>query len=77
MSSTVLVVDDDRANLESVCRIFQKEGVSTLPANSGQEALGLLRKPEVGVLVTGIMRSGAARSCSRRAAPCAPTSKWC
>jgi len=30
----VLVVDDDRANLESVSRIFQKEGVSTLTAPS-------------------------------------------
>ncbi len=58
MSSTVLVVDDDRANLDSVCRIFQKEGVSTLPANSGQEALALLRKPEVGVLVTDLMMPG-------------------
>ena len=41
MSSTVLVVDDDRANLESVCRIFQREGVSTLSASNGQEALEL------------------------------------
>ena len=35
----VLVVDDDRANLESVARIFQKEGVATLTATAGQEAL--------------------------------------
>ena len=58
MSATVLVVDDDRANLDSVCRIFQKEGVATLPASSGQEALALLRKPEVGVLVTDLMMPG-------------------
>ena len=43
MSSTVLVVDDDRANLDSVCRIFQKEGVATLSAAIGQEALEHLR----------------------------------
>jgi two-component system response regulator HydG len=58
MSSTVLVVDDDRANLESVCRIFQKEGVQTLAAPSGQEALELLRRPEVGVVVTDLMMPG-------------------
>jgi len=51
VSTTVLVVDDDSANLDSVCRIFQKEGVATLPASDGQKALELLRKPEVGVLV--------------------------
>jgi two-component system, NtrC family, response regulator HydG len=58
VSSTVLVVDDDRANLESVCRVFQREGVATLSANNGQEALDLLRKPEVGVLVTDLMMPG-------------------
>ncbi len=58
MSSTVLVVDDDRANLESVCRIFQKEGVATLAAGNGQEALELLRRPDVGVVVTDLMMPG-------------------
>jgi two-component system response regulator HydG len=58
MSSTVLVVDDDRANLESVCRIFQKEGAQTLAAANGQEALELLRKPEIGVVVTDLMMPG-------------------
>jgi two-component system, NtrC family, response regulator HydG len=58
LSSTVLVVDDDRANLESVCRVFQKEGLATLSANNGQEALDLLRNPEVGVLVTDLMMPG-------------------
>jgi two-component system response regulator HydG len=58
VSATVLVVDDDRANLESVCRIFQKEGVSTLAAANGQEGLDLLRRPEVGVVVTDLMMPG-------------------
>ena len=58
MSSTVLVVDDDRANLESVCRIFQREGVSTLSAANGQEALEHLRKPEVGIIVSDMMMPG-------------------
>ena len=58
MSSTVLVVDDDRANLDSVCRIFQKEGVATLSAANGQEALEHLRKPEVGIIVSDMMMPG-------------------
>ncbi len=58
MTTTVLVVDDDQANLESVCRIFQKEGLETLPAPNGQAALELLRKPEVGVLVTDLLMPG-------------------
>ncbi len=58
MSATVLVVDDDRANLESVCRIFQKEGVATLSAANGQEALEHLRKPEVGIIVSDLMMPG-------------------
>jgi len=58
VSSTVLVVDDDRANLESVCRIFQREGVATLSAANGQEALEHLRKPEVGIIVSDLMMPG-------------------
>ncbi|MDY7225436.1 sigma-54-dependent transcriptional regulator [Hyalangium rubrum] len=55
---TVLVVDDDRANLDSVARIFQREGLATLSASSGTEALELLRKPEVSVMVTDLMMPG-------------------
>jgi len=54
----VLIVDDDRANLESVARIFQKEGVATLTATSGQQALESLRRPDVAVLVTDLMMPG-------------------
>src|SRR5689334_2756792 len=55
---TVLVVDDDRANLDSVARIFQREQLATLTATGGQEALELLRKPEVSVMVTDVMMAG-------------------
>ena len=34
---TILVVDDDLANLESVSRIFQREGLNTLCATTGKE----------------------------------------
>ena len=43
--ATVLVVDDDRANLESVARIFQHEGMTPLTASDGPQALELLRRP--------------------------------
>ena len=56
--STILVVDDDRANLDSVARIFQHEGMATLTASDGEEGLALLRRPEVGVLVTDLMMPG-------------------
>ncbi|NVI99218.1 sigma-54-dependent Fis family transcriptional regulator [Myxococcus sp. AM009] len=54
-SPTVLVVDDDRANLDSVVRIFQREGMATLAAANGTEALELLRRPEVAAMVTDLM----------------------
>ena len=56
--TTVLVVDDDQANLESVARIFQKEGLQTLTAGGGQAAVELLRRPEVSVMVTDLMMPG-------------------
>jgi two-component system response regulator HydG len=54
-ATTVLVVDDDQANLESVARIFQREGLEVLTAGNGKEGLELLRRPEVRVLVTDLM----------------------
>ncbi len=56
--TTVLVVDDDKANLDSVARIFQREGLETLTASNGTEALELLRRPEVSVMVTDLMMPG-------------------
>ncbi len=56
--ATVLVVDDDRANLDSVSRIFQREGLETLTASNGTEALDMLRRPEVSVMVTDLMMPG-------------------
>ncbi|HEX8433650.1 sigma-54 dependent transcriptional regulator [Archangium sp.] len=57
-ATTVLVVDDDRANLDSVARIFQREGLETLTASNGTEALELLRRPEVSIMVTDLMMPG-------------------
>jgi len=55
---TVLVVDDELANLDSVTRIFEKEGLRTLSASSGEQALALLQQQQVDVLVTDLMMPG-------------------
>lgn len=49
---TVLFVDDDRAMLLSIERCFLDEPFKQLFAQSGQEALEILQKEEVHVIVT-------------------------
>jgi two-component system response regulator HydG len=56
--ATVLVVDDDQANLESVARIVEKEGLATITASNGAQALESLRRPEVAVIITDLMMPG-------------------
>jgi two-component system response regulator HydG len=55
---TVLVVEDDRSNLESLERIFAKEGYRVLCAEGARAALDLLRKQRVHVVVTDLMMPG-------------------
>ena len=50
----VLVVDDDRANLESLERIFRREGVDVSTAADGKKALEVLRKHPVSAGATAI-----------------------
>jgi two-component system response regulator HydG len=57
-SPTVLVVDDDPANLESVARTLRHEGWEVLTAAEGAAAVELLRRPEVRVLVSDLMMPG-------------------
>jgi len=42
-TQTVLVVDDDRANLEVLGKIFQSERLDVVTARGGREALEVLR----------------------------------
>ena len=58
MAPTVLVVDDELANLDSVSRIFDKEAFRVLSAPSGEEAIALLQKQRVDVIVTDLMMPG-------------------
>src|SRR5256885_1629992 len=52
---TILVVDDEQANLDSLDRIFAREGYRILLARSGQAAVETLRAEQVDVVLTDLM----------------------
>ena len=52
---TVLVVDDEPSNLASIEKIFQKDGMRVLTADSARTALELLRNHRVEVVLTDLM----------------------
>jgi two-component system response regulator HydG len=54
-SRVVLVVDDEPAIVESLSKIFKREGLTVLTAVDGNAGLELLRKHRVGVLLTDLM----------------------
>ena len=56
--TTVLVVDDEASNRESLERIFTKEGFRVLTAGSGREALDLAREHRVHVVLSDLMMPG-------------------
>ncbi len=51
----VLVVDDEPAIVESLSKIFKREGMTVLSATDGDAGLEALRKHRVGVLLTDLM----------------------
>jgi two-component system, NtrC family, response regulator HydG len=51
----VLVVDDEPAIVESLTKIFRREGLTVLAATDGDTGLDLLRRHRVGVLLTDLM----------------------
>jgi two-component system, NtrC family, response regulator HydG len=51
----VLVVDDEPAIVESLTKIFKREGLTVLTATDGTAGLDVLRKHRVGVLLTDLM----------------------
>ena len=56
---TLLVVDDDPANLESIEKIFAKEGIRVLTAHNAKVALETVRQHRVHVVLTDLMMPGA------------------
>jgi two-component system response regulator HydG len=57
-AATVLVVDDEKSIVESLGKIFEREGLTVLMAHDGATGLELLRKHRVGVLLTDLMMPG-------------------
>jgi len=55
---SVLVVDDEAPNIESLRRIFEREGFAVLTAASGQKALDVCRHNAVHVVVSDLMMPG-------------------
>ena len=55
---TLLVVDDDRANLESLKRIFTRESIDVLTAPDAKAGLDILRRERVDVCLTDLMMPG-------------------
>lgn len=55
---TVLVVDDERSNVESLEKIFQREGMRVLTALDAKGAMGELRQHRVHVVLTDLMMPG-------------------
>ncbi len=55
---TILLVDDEKAHLESLEKIFEKEGYHTLSADNVKQALEILRKYHVHVVLTDLVMPG-------------------
>jgi two-component system response regulator HydG len=58
VNQTVLVVDDERGIVESLAKIFEREGIVVVTATDGAGALDVLRKQRIGVLLTDLMMPG-------------------
>ena len=56
--TTVLVVEDDRSNLESLERLLSREGYKVLTAPDARAALEVLRKQRAHIVVTDLMMPG-------------------
>src|SRR5580765_7208503 len=55
---TVLVVDDERSNVESLEKIFLREGMRVLTAHDAKHALEQVRSHRVHVVLTDLMMPG-------------------
>ena len=55
---TVLVVDDERSNVESLQKIFVREGMRVLTAGDAKQALEQVRSHRINVLLTDLMMPG-------------------
>ena len=52
MENTVLLVDDERNILNSLTRVFRKDGYNILTAEGGAEGLELIRANKVSIVIS-------------------------
>ena len=57
-TQTLLIVDDEAANLDSLRRIFERENYHVLTAPNGKQALTVCRQATVHVVLTDLMMPG-------------------
>lgn len=57
-SPTVLVVDDEPGIVDSLRKVFERESLRVVTARNGAEALDVLRKTSVAVMLTDLMMPG-------------------
>jgi two-component system response regulator HydG len=55
IAGTILLVDDEESNLQSLGRIFRREGFSVLATTDPREALEWIRRQSVNVLLTDLV----------------------
>ena len=58
MASTVLIVDDDEMAVGLMMEALETEGYEILSSTSGQEAMALLKREKVDLLVTDLYMPG-------------------
>ena len=56
--ASILVVDDETAHLETLERLFDKEGYEVLTAEDGDDALDILRDRSVNLVITDLKMPG-------------------
>lgn len=54
MKEKVLIIDDEKSILEGLSRVLEREGFTTIRAESGRQGLDLLKTETVGLIVTDI-----------------------
>jgi two-component system, NtrC family, response regulator HydG len=57
-SATLLVVDDEPGIVESLQKVFEREGLRVFTAAAGAQALEVLRKEAISVLLTDLLMPG-------------------
>jgi two-component system response regulator HydG len=57
-SAKLLIVDDEHEHLQSLRRLFEREGVTVQTATSGELALDVVRQSPIDVILTDLMMPG-------------------